>query len=137
MLIKGYDYGPLVAGDGLLERAGFWSNHLLAMCRFTSGETRPAPEWFGDDGADTDALAEVLLDDQAWPAFRIPFQGGHSAVVVYRNLIDNVEGKMLRNLREWQRDNSAPMTLNGHRIAFWKQPGVDLLSNVYVGRRRR
>ncbi|MFC1403558.1 MULTISPECIES: TetR/AcrR family transcriptional regulator [Streptacidiphilus] len=81
MLIKGYDYGPLVAGEWLLERAGFWSNHLLAMCRFTAGETRPAPEWFGDDGADTDALSEVLQNDQVWPAFRLPFQGGHSAVV--------------------------------------------------------
>ncbi|MFF8729513.1 hypothetical protein ACF073_23900 [Streptomyces sp. NPDC015171] len=87
MLIEGYDFGPLVEGERLLERAGFWSNHLLAMCRFVSGEARPAPEWFGDDGADTDALAEVLLDDQAWPTFRIPFEGGHSAVVVYRNLV--------------------------------------------------
>ncbi len=63
MLIKGYDYGPLVAGEWLLERSGFWSNHLLAMCRFTSGEIRPAPEWFGDDGADTDALAGLSWRD--------------------------------------------------------------------------
>ncbi|MFJ5234649.1 hypothetical protein ACIQBJ_32725 [Kitasatospora sp. NPDC088391] len=86
MLIDGYDYGPLAAGEGLLERAGFWSNHLLAMCRFTPEGTRPAPEWFGDDGADADALSEVLLDDLAWPVFRIPFQGGHNVLVVYRNL---------------------------------------------------
>ncbi|MET9612851.1 hypothetical protein [Kitasatospora indigofera] len=87
MLIKGYDLGPLVAGEWLLDRAGFWAGHLLAVCRFTPGEARPVPEWFGDDGADTDALSEVLLDDQAWPAIRLPCQGGHSAVVVHRNLI--------------------------------------------------
>ncbi|WP_441248235.1 hypothetical protein [Kitasatospora sp. McL0602] len=103
MLIKGYDYGTPVAGERLLERAGLWSNHLLAVCRFTSGETRPAPEWFGDDGADTDALAEVLLDDQAWPAFRIPFRGGHSAVVVYRNLIGDFGIDYLLTQANWPR----------------------------------
>ncbi|WP_208615454.1 hypothetical protein [Streptomyces rubellomurinus] len=103
MLIKGYDYGPLVAGERLLQCAGFWSSHLLAMCRFTPGETRPAPEWFGDDGADTDALAEVLLDDQAWPAFRIPFKGGHSAVVVYRNLIGDFGVDYLLTQPVWPR----------------------------------
>ncbi|KDN88072.1 hypothetical protein [Kitasatospora cheerisanensis] len=56
MLIKGYDLGPLVEGEWLLDRAGFWPNHLLTMCRFTPGEERPEPEWFGADGADTDAL---------------------------------------------------------------------------------
>lgn len=103
VLIKGYGYGPLVAGEWLLERAGFWSNHLLAMCRFTSGETRPAPEWFGDDGADTDALSEVLQDDQAWPAFRLPFQGGHSVVIVYRNLIGDRGIDYLLTQPDWTR----------------------------------
>jgi hypothetical protein len=32
-------------------------------------------------------MSEILLDAQAWPAFRIPFDVGHSAVVVYRNLV--------------------------------------------------
>ncbi|MFI5823741.1 hypothetical protein ACIA8I_32335 [Streptomyces rishiriensis] len=93
----------MVEGERLLERAGFWSNHLLAMCRFVSGEARPAPEWFGDDGADTDALAEVLLDDQAWPTFRIPFEGGHSAVVVYRNLVGDFGIDYLLTRAGWPR----------------------------------
>ncbi|MFD7731022.1 hypothetical protein ACFV6F_11645 [Kitasatospora phosalacinea] len=103
MLIKGYDCGPLVAGEWLLERPGFWSNHLLAVCRFTSGGPRPEPEWFGDDGADTDALSGVLLDDQAWPALRIPFRGGHSAVVVYRNLIGDYGTDYLLTQPDWTR----------------------------------
>ncbi|GAB7186789.1 hypothetical protein ATKI12_6620 [Kitasatospora sp. Ki12] len=103
MLIKGYDFGPLVESEWLLEHAGFWSNHLLAMCRTVSGEVRPTPEWFGDDGADTDALAEVLLDDQAWPAFRIPFEGGHSTVVVYRNLVGDFGIDYLLTRAGWPR----------------------------------
>ncbi|MFF2073283.1 hypothetical protein ACFVXG_00835 [Kitasatospora sp. NPDC058162] len=119
MLIKGYDYGPLVAGEWLLQRAGFWSSHLLAMCRFTPGETRPAPEWFGDDGADTDALAEVLLDDQAWPALRIPFKGGHSAVVVYRNLIGDFGVDYLLTQPVWPRKEDLS-TYDGD----WYGPGL-------------
>ncbi|MFC8720932.1 hypothetical protein [Kitasatospora sp. NPDC057198] len=103
MLIKGYDFGPLVEGERLLGRAGFWSNHLLAMCRSAAGGARPVPEWFGDDGADTDALAEVLLDDQAWPTFRIPFRGGHSAVVVYRNLVGDLGIDYLLTRADWHR----------------------------------
>ncbi|WP_277622446.1 hypothetical protein [Streptomyces sp. CB03238] len=33
MLIKGYDDGPLVAGEPLLTRPGFWSNYLLGLVR--------------------------------------------------------------------------------------------------------
>ncbi|MGW1726598.1 hypothetical protein ACWCQK_27180 [Streptomyces sp. NPDC002306] len=29
----------------------------------------------------------VLLDEQAWPAFRRTLQGGHGAVVVFRNVV--------------------------------------------------
>jgi hypothetical protein len=76
VLISGYQCGPVVPGEPLLEHAGFWSNHLLGLCWPASGDVRPAPERFGDDGADTDAMSEILLDAQAWPAFRIPFFDG-------------------------------------------------------------
>ncbi|MFB7225569.1 hypothetical protein [Streptomyces sp. NPDC056227] len=62
MLIKGYDDGPLVAGESLLARPGFWSNYLLVMCNDGACAERSAPEWFGDDGADDDAMSEVLFD---------------------------------------------------------------------------
>ncbi|MFG2820826.1 hypothetical protein ACGFX4_15520 [Kitasatospora sp. NPDC048365] len=127
MLIKGYDYGPLVAGERLLERAGFWSNHLPAMCRFSSDEARPAPEWFGDDGADTDALSEVLLDDQAWPVLRIPFQGGHSAVVVHRNLVGDLGIDYLLTRPDWPRAQDLS-SYDGD----WYGPGLSWRDIVHI-----
>jgi hypothetical protein len=44
VLIKGYEDGPLVAGESLLARPGFWSNHLLAMCGDGACAERPVPE---------------------------------------------------------------------------------------------
>ncbi|WP_217231682.1 hypothetical protein [Streptomyces anulatus] len=87
MLVKGYLDGPLVAGESLLTRPGFWSNHLLAMCGDGACAERPVPEWFGDDGADVDALSEVLFDPERWPVFRVPAEDGPGAVVIYRNLV--------------------------------------------------
>ncbi|MFI1223646.1 MULTISPECIES: hypothetical protein [unclassified Streptomyces] len=86
MLIKGYDGGPLVPGESLLVHPGFWSNYLLAMCSGGGCAERPVPEWFGEEGADVDALSEVLFDPERWPVFRVPAEGGPGAVVVYRNL---------------------------------------------------
>jgi hypothetical protein len=86
MLIEGYGIGPLVPGEPLLARQGFWSNHLLAMCSDGGCGERPVPEWFGEDGADVDALCEVLFDPERWPVFRVPAEGGPGAVVIYRNL---------------------------------------------------
>ncbi|MEU0602127.1 hypothetical protein ABZ484_28370 [Streptomyces sp. NPDC006393] len=87
MLIKGYDDGPLVAGESLLARPGFWSNYLMAICGDGMSAVRPVPEWFGDDGADTDALSETLFDPERWPVFRVPAADGPGAVVIYRNLV--------------------------------------------------
>lgn len=86
MLIKGYDDGPLVAGESLLPRPGFWSNYLMAICGNEPGASY-VPEWFGDDGADADDLSEVLFDPERWPVFRAPAQGGPGVVVIYRNLL--------------------------------------------------
>nr|WP_203686074.1 hypothetical protein [Streptomyces sp. SID14515] len=86
-MINGYEAGPLVAGEPLLARPGFWSNHLMAMGGDGTRAERPVPEWFGDDGADTDALAETLFDPERWPVFRIPAADGTGVVVIYRNLV--------------------------------------------------
>ncbi|MFF3784339.1 hypothetical protein [Streptomyces sp. NPDC001933] len=86
MLIKGYDVGPLVPGESLLVHPGFWSNYLLALCSDGGCAERPVPEWFGEDGADVDALSEVLFDPDRWPVFRVPADDGPGAVVIYRNL---------------------------------------------------
>lgn len=76
--------GPWVAGEPLTARPGFWSHHLLGLC---GGDARGEPEWFGDDGADVDALSEVLMDPEGWPVFRVPLANGHGIAVVYRNLV--------------------------------------------------
>ncbi|WP_329127056.1 hypothetical protein [Streptomyces sp. NBC_01465] len=87
MLIEGYDDGPLAAGECLLTRPGFWSNYLLEFCAGGTDVERAAPEWFGDDGADTEALSETLMDPEWWPVFRVPASAGPGIVVVYRNLV--------------------------------------------------
>ncbi|MEU7115822.1 hypothetical protein [Streptomyces sp. NPDC046182] len=86
MLIEGYDHGPLDAGEPLSARPGFWSNYLSEICVGGAGTERPVPEWFGEDGADVDALSEVLFDPERWPVFRVPGADGSGFVVVFRNL---------------------------------------------------
>ncbi|MFD3511259.1 hypothetical protein [Nocardia sp. NPDC058666] len=86
MLIKGYDLGPLVPGESLLVRPGFWSNYLLALCSDGECAERRDPEWFGGDGADAEVMSEALFDPERWPVFRVSAGDGPGVVVIYRNL---------------------------------------------------
>ncbi|WP_372348175.1 hypothetical protein [Streptomyces sp. KL116D] len=85
MLIEGYDGGPLAAGEPLLARPGFWSNHLAEVCAGTASGEPFRPEWFGEDGADVDAMTEALLDPERWPVFRVLTADGSGVAVVFRN----------------------------------------------------
>ncbi|MEV7326003.1 hypothetical protein [Streptomyces sp. NPDC093970] len=87
MLIEGYDDGPLAPGEPLIARPGFWSNYLLEICAGGTGVECPVPEWFGDDGADTEELSESLMDPAWWPVFRVLASRGPGVMVVYRNLV--------------------------------------------------
>jgi hypothetical protein len=87
VLIEGYDDGPLDAGESLLARPGFWSNYLSEICAGGANAERPVPEWFGEDGADVDALSEILFDPERWPVLRVPSADGSGVVVVFRNLV--------------------------------------------------
>lgn len=108
MRIEGYEDGPLVAGEPLVTRPGFWSSHLWGpCCRGVGAE----PEWFGDDGADVDALSEVLLDPQRWPVIRVPVEGGHTFVVVYRNFVDDYGVDYLVTHPGWR---------DARRLAGWE-----------------
>ncbi|MFF7874444.1 hypothetical protein ACFZDM_09375 [Streptomyces californicus] len=81
--------GPTVVGETLVGQAGFWGCHLLGLCEDGACDERAEPAWFGGDGADADALAEVLFDPERWPVFRVPVEGaapGGGVAVVYRNL---------------------------------------------------
>ncbi|MFF3562904.1 hypothetical protein ACFYXS_22955 [Streptomyces sp. NPDC002574] len=89
MHIEGYEGGPLTAGEALVGLPGFWSNHLLGSCGHGADGERPVPQWFGDDGADADALEEVLMAPDLWPVFRIPVAGGHAVAIVQRNCADD------------------------------------------------
>ncbi|MET9852468.1 hypothetical protein ABZY57_05880 [Streptomyces sp. NPDC006450] len=109
--MRGYDDGPLIAGESLLARPGFWSNYLMAMCGDGSGTTRPLPEWFGDDGADTDALSEILFDPDRWPVFRVPADDGPGAVVIFRNMVGEYGIDYLR---------THPGRSHAQRIASWE-----------------
>jgi hypothetical protein len=124
MLIKGYEGGPLVAGESLTARPGFWSNYLLAMCSEGACAERPVPEWFGDDGADADALSEVLFDPEHWPVFRVPAEDGPGAVVIYRNLVGDYgtdyllthpESRYAQQIASWEGDFSG-MGLTWHEL---------------------
>ncbi|MBC9717014.1 hypothetical protein H9Y04_31225 [Streptomyces sp. TRM66268-LWL] len=84
MRIKGYGGGPLAAGEPLLTRPGFWSNYLLLAG--AQAPERPAPEWFGEDGADADELYETLWSPESWPVFRVRSADGSGVLVVFRNL---------------------------------------------------
>ncbi|MFI8292081.1 hypothetical protein ACIGBL_23375 [Streptomyces sp. NPDC085614] len=86
MLIQGYEDGPLVAGESLTTRPGFWSSYFHRIFGDEPGDARPVPEWFGDDAADTDALSEVLCSPEHWPVFRVPAASGPGAVVICRNM---------------------------------------------------
>ncbi|RSS87045.1 hypothetical protein EF903_17895 [Streptomyces sp. WAC05292] len=83
--INGFDDDSLVAGEELVSRRGFWAAYLMWMCYPASWcvpEPPPTPEWFGADSADAYAVHDALTDEDNRPVFRIPFGGGHTAVVV-------------------------------------------------------
>lgn len=86
MDIAGYDDDPLVAAEELPGRPGFWAAHLLWLC---DGDDRVTAEWFGTTAAEAEAVEEELLDEDRWPVIRIPFGGGHSALVTNRNAPDD------------------------------------------------
>ncbi|WP_328402446.1 hypothetical protein OHS70_29930 [Streptomyces sp. NBC_00390] len=72
----------LAGSEQLVTGPEFWFLHLYMW----QGEPRATAESFGADTADVDALYERLFDEDApWPVFRVPFGGGHAAVVAYRN----------------------------------------------------
>ncbi|WP_223768085.1 hypothetical protein [Streptomyces huiliensis] len=50
----------------------------------------PVPERFDVEGAVADAAYDALCDRDRWPVFRIPFGGGHTALVLHHNLPDDL-----------------------------------------------
>ncbi|MEU9143979.1 hypothetical protein [Streptomyces sp. NPDC048349] len=84
MLIDGYHDAPLVAGEELVSYPGFWAAYLMWMCDPEEYEGAPAAEWFGTDAANAEAASTALAGAGTWPVFRVPFAGGHTAMVLSR-----------------------------------------------------
>lgn len=114
VLLRGYENDPLVAGEGLLERPGFWAAYLLWMCETDDVDAEAAVEWFGADRADVDATYEELSDPAAWPVLRVPFGGGHTAVVLCRNFPEDDGTDYFVTHPEWDRLGHLA-TLDGHQ----------------------
>ncbi|MFJ3640302.1 hypothetical protein ACIPRD_11175 [Streptomyces sp. NPDC090108] len=113
MVIDGYDDDCVVAGEELLGLPGFWAAYLLMLCRRDEERGEPSPEWFGADAADVDAASDALSDAGRWPALRIPFADGHTAVVLGRNFEDDPGTEYFVVHPEWNRPGHLA-TIDGH-----------------------
>ncbi|MBT2546050.1 hypothetical protein J7E99_36650 [Streptomyces sp. ISL-44] len=100
-MIDGYDDAPLVPGEELVGLPGFWAVSLIWLCGAGDEDGEPEFEWFGADEADVDAACEALMGEERWPAFRIPFGDGHTALVVSRNCPDDPGTEYLVSHPDW------------------------------------
>ncbi|WP_329191935.1 MULTISPECIES: hypothetical protein [unclassified Streptomyces] len=127
-MIRGYETDPVVPGEELLSLPGFWAAYLMWLCSTEDGD-EPEPSWFGADEADTDSAYESLSDEERWPAFRVPFGGGHCAVVLARNLAEDAGTEYLITHPSWGRDGYLA-TLDGHQAG----PGLSWRELIHIAR---
>ncbi|MGW1979550.1 hypothetical protein [Streptomyces sp. NPDC001889] len=111
-VIDGWEEAPVVAGEELLALPGFWAAHLLWLSG--TEEHDPTLSWFGVDGADADAACSALSDEDRWPVFRIPFAGGHTAMVLCWNLPDDPGTEYVITHPGWGRRHAGLATVGGH-----------------------
>ncbi|MFE7708564.1 hypothetical protein ACFU6I_22835 [Streptomyces sp. NPDC057486] len=75
----------LVAGEDLAREPAFWLAHLL----LTVGDPGEDPERYGVDASVYEEMVERISNpEEPWPVLRVPFEGGHTAYVVYANFDD-------------------------------------------------
>ncbi|GGN61856.1 hypothetical protein GCM10011579_028560 [Streptomyces albiflavescens] len=75
----------LVAGEDLAREPAFWLAHLL----LTVGDPSEDPERYGVGTSAYEEMVERLGNpEEPWPVLRVPFDGGHTAYVVYANFED-------------------------------------------------
>ncbi|MBU2664178.1 hypothetical protein KOI35_11805 [Actinoplanes bogorensis] len=124
-MIDGYEDDPVVAGEDLLDRPGFWAAYLMGMCE----RDENVPDLFGVDNDDLDTAADALMDEEAWPAFRIPFGGGHTAVVVFANFSEDAGIDYFVTHADWDRRGFLA-TIDGH----FAGPGLAWRELVHIAR---
>ncbi|MGA5559459.1 hypothetical protein [Streptomyces lavendulocolor] len=74
-----YSSSPVVDGHPLLDEPGFWPAYLADLADGF------APEAFGSDAGDADAMLDTLHDRSAWPRFTVPLAGGFAIVVHFNS----------------------------------------------------
>ncbi|MBC6458500.1 hypothetical protein [Actinomadura sp. HBU206391] len=127
MLINGYDDDSLVAGEHLLSHPGFWAAYLMWLTGKDDEFEKPDEEWFGADAADAGAAYEALNDEENWPVFRVPFGGGHTAVVVQRNFPDDWGTEYFITHPDWGRLGYLA-TIDGHQAG----PGLSWQELIHI-----
>ncbi|MGW8951335.1 hypothetical protein [Streptomyces sp. NPDC055709] len=127
MLIEGFEDAPLVAGEELLALPGFWAAYLMWLSQ--TEEYDPVPTWFGVDGADADVACDALSDEDRWPVFRIPFAGGHTAVVLGCNVPDDPGTEYFITHPEWGH-RGCLATVGGHQAG----PGLSWGELTHIAR---
>ncbi|MEV8535826.1 hypothetical protein [Streptomyces sp. NPDC051211] len=127
MLIKGFENAPIVAGEELLALPGFWAAYLMWLSQTEEHDASLYP--FGIDGADADAACDALGDEDHWPVFRIPFDDGHTALVLGRNFPDDPETEYFITHPEWGRHGHLA-TVSGHQAG----PGLSWQELHHIAR---
>ncbi|MFB7287897.1 hypothetical protein [Actinacidiphila glaucinigra] len=127
MLIEGFEKAPVVAGEELLALPGFWAAYLLWLSQ--TEDYDPDLSYFDIDGADADAAYEALSDVDRWPAFRIPFAGGHTAIVLGVNIPDDPGMEYVITHPAWGRHGRLA-TLGGHQAG----PGLSWRELHHIAR---
>lgn len=127
MLIDGFENAPLVVGEDLLALPGFWAAYLMWLSQ--TEEYDPELTSFGVDGADADAACDALGDEDQWPVFRIPFAGGHTAVVLAYNFPDDLGTGYFITHPEWSRHGHLA-TVGGHQAG----PGLSWRELTHIAR---
>jgi hypothetical protein len=74
-----YSSSPVVDGHALLDEPGFWPAYLADLVEGF------APEAFGSDAGDADAMLDTLHDPSAWPMFTVPLADGFAIVVHFNS----------------------------------------------------
>ncbi|WP_328907856.1 hypothetical protein OG230_35345 [Streptomyces sp. NBC_00234] len=127
MVIEGFEKAPVVAGEELLALPGFWDAYLMWLSE--TEEYDATQGWFGVDGADADAACDALSDEDRWPAFRIPFAGGHTAVVLGCNIPEDPATEYFITHPEWRRYGHLA-TVSGHQAG----PGLSWRELHHIAR---
>ena len=98
--IREYLDTDLIASEDLAVDPAFWLNHLL----LTMGDLPDDAAIYGVSAEALEEMSSRMSDSDApWPVFRVPFDGGHTALVVYANYEDENNIEFVVRHPDWGR----------------------------------